>query len=135
MEMPTIHLEVSGFSARDSGDTPCPWRVHAEKESDTSWRVGVLVAGARVADVTVHSPSEAGLTDEVQAIASALVWSAIRSWAMRPGVELGAAGLRDPDAPCSAYDPDPMSTALRDCDSDGHYLCRQCKRFAGKVVR
>ena len=43
---------------------------------------------------------------------------------------LGAPGVRDPDAPCSGFDPGKPGTApIADCDSDGHYLCSECKRL------
>lgn len=38
----------------------------------------------------------------------------------------GADGIRDPDAPCSAFvNGTPERGA--DCETDGHYLCDECK--------
>ena len=47
----------------------------------------------------------------------------------------GAAGVRDPDYPCSAFDPldDGVKPDGRgDCESDGHYLCRECSHLSAK---
>lgn len=51
----------------------------------------------------------------------------------------GAPGVRDPAAPCHAFDPvaeiDWLGLAVTapgtgDCVSDGHYLCRGCARLS-----
>lgn len=34
---------------------------------------------------------------------------------------------RDPFSPCEAYEPRPVKPGdFTDCQTDGHYLCRQC---------
>lgn len=38
----------------------------------------------------------------------------------------GAPGVRDPDLPCKVYDPGEPSGQ---CDSDGHYLCKECRHL------
>lgn len=53
---------------------------------------------------------------------------AYRRWAV-PGEKkpVGVPGNRDPDAPCSAYEPIRRSkTTWADCQTDGHYLCDEC---------
>lgn len=44
-------------------------------------------------------------------------------------VRFGAAGVRDPDAPCSAFDPGEPEPGS-DCHTDGHYMCDECTRRA-----
>ena len=50
----------------------------------------------------------------------------------------GAAGIRDPESPCSTFEPvkfpDWLGLEMRaqgngDCVSDHHYLCLCCKRY------
>jgi hypothetical protein len=70
-------------------------------------------------------------------------WKAIflfayRRWAI-PGEKkpVGIPGNRDPDYPCSGYEPVPIELARQlsfnsgnpfwqDCQTDGHYLCAEC---------
>ena len=40
--------------------------------------------------------------------------------------ELGVAGVRDPENPCSHYTKEPGACLTRDCEGDGHYLCETC---------
>jgi len=42
---------------------------------------------------------------------------------------MGDKGIRDPEAPCERFDPSPyqIGDGPRDCYTDGHYLCRECK--------
>lgn len=47
-----------------------------------------------------------------------------RGYAEKP---VGVPGNRDPDAPCSGYEPVEWKfPAWRDCQTDGHYLCGEC---------
>ena len=56
-----------------------------------------------------------------------------RWWSARGGV--GDRGIRDPEAPCNDFDPSPPQLGdFRDCESDGHYLCKECKHYAGASV-
>ncbi len=53
---------------------------------------------------------------------------AYRRWAI-PGQKkpVGVPGNRDPDSPCTAYEPTkPSLDAWGDCQTDGHYLCKEC---------
>lgn len=61
-----------------------------------------------------------------------------------PDPRFGQAGVRDPDAPCEAYDPTENAGYLGltitakgdgDCNSDGHYLCHDCKRLSNARVQ
>ena len=82
--LPEVLLAVTGDVAR-AGGVWCglPWRIYAESVGDAA-RVQVRVAprpgerAAHVADVTVHAPYDQSLTDEVQAVAAALLWSRLR---------------------------------------------------------
>jgi hypothetical protein len=55
---------------------------------------------------------------------------AYRRWARRDPDTLkptGVPGNRDPEQPCTAYSPRPYELGdWNDCESDGHYLCREC---------
>jgi hypothetical protein len=42
---------------------------------------------------------------------------------------LGKKGIRDSDHPCEAFDPGGLSFES-DCDTDGHYVCSECKRMS-----
>jgi hypothetical protein len=42
---------------------------------------------------------------------------------------VGVPGNRDPDSPCPAYAPVkplPFQYYRNDCQTDGHYLCKEC---------
>jgi hypothetical protein len=41
---------------------------------------------------------------------------------------MGIPGMRDPDNRCSGYAPRKhvIGDALADCETDGHYLCKEC---------
>jgi len=41
----------------------------------------------------------------------------------------GVKGIRDSDNPCEVFDPGPASG---DCQTDGHYLCIECKELDPK---
>ena len=60
---------------------------------------------------------------------------AYRRWAI-PGEKkpVGIPGNRDPENPCSAYEPIPRhkEPAWDDCQTDGHYLCAECCHRAPK---
>lgn len=49
---------------------------------------------------------------------------------------LGDPGVRDPDFPCTDFQPGP-TLALADCETDGHYLCSECglKRVADTLAQ
>ncbi len=51
----------------------------------------------------------------------------------------GEPGIRSEHAPCDFYDPvgGPWEYALGngDCDTDGHYLCVECKRISESAFR
>ncbi len=53
---------------------------------------------------------------------------AYRRWA-EPGEKkpVGVPGNRDPDNPCTAYEPVEWRVPVwNDCQTDGHYLCAEC---------
>lgn len=86
--LPSVLLDVSGDVFRAGGSTPdgVGWDIYAEAEGSGEEkeraRTRVLVGGAQVADITVHAPYPV-LVEETQAVAAALVWSAIRSVRIR----------------------------------------------------
>lgn len=46
--------------------------------------------------------------------------------------------VRDPNHPCTQFDTDGShtpSSEYRTCYGDGHYRCRECKRFMGVCTR
>lgn len=45
----------------------------------------------------------------------------------------GTPGVRDPDAPCSDFDPGRAGAGR--CDGDGHYLCAECRNRSSANVR
>lgn len=71
----------------------------------------------------------------------------LRDWAMLEaavnGRTLFGGPNRDPDAPCEVYDPTADADFMGgltasgggDCDSDGHYLCKGCKRLSSRAIR
>lgn len=43
--------------------------------------------------------------------------------------------MRDPDHRCNAYEPRPRQLGdWRDCESDGHYLCKECCHYVGEAA-
>lgn len=76
------------------------WAITASATSETSVRVGVHVSGCAVVDVTVHGCSRSW--DEPQEVASALLWSVLRSVALQRGGQVIV-----PDAAASAPAPEP----------------------------
>lgn len=42
---------------------------------------------------------------------------------------LGVPGLRDKENPCEVYAPSPGNSHIGECESDGHYLCKECRHF------
>lgn len=50
---------------------------------------------------------------------------------------VGAPGVRDPDAPCDAFEPvgAPFARApgTGDCSTDGHYMCDECVRMSAEA--
>jgi hypothetical protein len=49
-----------------------------------------------------------------------------------PRLPDGTPGVRDQDATCDDFI---TGSASRDCDGDGHHLCRDCGRFSGNKSR
>ena len=47
--------------------------------------------------------------------------------------------MRDTEAPCDAYDPvggpDTDATGDGHCETDGHYLCRECRNISLEALR
>lgn len=61
------------------------------------------------------------------------IWKSIALFAYRrwadgePKKPLGVPGNRDPDAVCTSYAPRKWEfNDWRDCQTDGHYLCKEC---------
>lgn len=91
--LPVVHMQVEEDGHRLAAEGVdvhgIPWRAFAVAERDVlgdyAGRLRVYVGEGLplVGDVTVHPSCGVGPSDEVQAIASALVWSAIRAvrWA------------------------------------------------------
>jgi len=82
-QLPDIWLTVRGdvFEAKGvwAVDTPpISWSIYAEAESATAARTRIKITDQIVADLTIHASDKSQLPDEVQEIASAIVWSAIR---------------------------------------------------------
>lgn len=67
---------------------------------------------------------------------SARFWLAVLRFAYRrlrePVTRLpdGVPGIRDVDAPCSAYSPRVRERYEAECRGDGHYLCAECALLA-----
>jgi len=79
-DLPVIHMKVSNDIMRASGSSPYSWSIYAEKEDVHSARCQIKVDGKRIADITVHADNPLiSLSDEVQAVCSAIVWSGLRS--------------------------------------------------------
>lgn len=51
----------------------------------------------------------------------------------------GEPGIRDVDAPCSGFIPSGKPWEDADgsgsCETDGHYLCRECWHISGRALR
>jgi hypothetical protein len=61
----------------------------------------------------------------------ALCLFAYRRWAEPTSKKpTGIPGNRDPDNVCSAFAPRKRELSDFPCNSDGHYLCRECAHFA-----
>ncbi len=48
---------------------------------------------------------------------------------------VGMPGVRDPEHPCDVFDPLPEGEhpdGRGDCLSDGHYMCRECRRLSAR---
>ena len=47
---------------------------------------------------------------------------------------IGVPGLRDKENPCNWYMPTKNKDLFigADCESDGHYLCKECKKYCRK---
>ena len=81
--LPTIYLQVDGHVAKASGSEPCDWSIYSEKEYEFGGRTIVKVDGKLMADITIHPTNGNALSDEVQTVAAALVWSGMRAWYRR----------------------------------------------------
>ena len=81
-DLPVISLHASGDVLTGKGEQ---WSIRAEREGRCSARTAVKVGGVLVADVTIHAGHQDDLSDEVQAVAAALVWSALRAINAREG--------------------------------------------------
>jgi len=46
----------------------------------------------------------------------------------QPHFVVGVPGIRDPDSKCAMYAPRKrvFGDAIADCETDGHFLCREC---------
>lgn len=46
--------------------------------------------------------------------------------------------VRDPEASCELYDPSPPEfpamPTMGDCEGDGHWLCKRCRRYISEEV-
>ena len=52
--------------------------------------------------------------------------------ASNPNMPIGVPNNRDPESPCPAFDPRPTKMGdYRDCEGDGHFLCKECRWFIG----
>ena len=62
---------------------------------------------------------------------------AYRRWASGcPTKPTGVPGNRDPDNPCTAYDPRPPKwNDWGRCESDGNYLCAECAHYVREEER
>jgi len=57
----------------------------------------------------------------------------IKDQEMSPRWRVGDKGVRDPECPCVDFDPSPPQLGdFRECQSDGHYLCKECKHYMGE---
>lgn len=45
---------------------------------------------------------------------------------------LGDPGVRDPDLPCREFEPG--SPGSGECESDGHYLCVECRWLCARAL-
>jgi hypothetical protein len=48
-------------------------------------------------------------------------------------LRVGERWLRDPDAPCEAFEPGTPGSG--DCETDGHYLCEKCSEMSLSALR
>lgn len=65
-------------------------------------------------------------------------WAALFAWRRWSRAEgrrpVGVPGNRDPESPCPAYAPRrPRFGDFKDCEGDGHYLCKECAHRATEV--
>lgn len=58
-------------------------------------------------------------------------WSALVAFVNN---RTGAAGLRDPESPCSDFDAQ-YYNGLGQCLSDGHYMCVECSHLSAGAPR
>lgn len=92
------------------------WRL--ADEADT-------IASEIKADVAALTRTLAAEIDEVE---SALAAAKTRL-AILTQTGLYADGIRDPNAPCSAFARGtPAPAPMGDCETDGHYICDECVR-------
>lgn len=88
--LPSVLLEVRSpdiaMAESEPGAEPT-WHIFAERENSPSplrrvegARTQIHVDDSLVADVTIYPLTTESLTDGVQAVASAILWSALRAW-------------------------------------------------------
>ena len=68
------------------------------------------------------------IDDEIRRLESRLV--VLRAKKSEHRVPDGLDGIRDIDAPCEEFK---NGSPSGDCQSDGHYLCRECRHYDGGV--
>lgn len=49
-----------------------------------------------------------------------------RQSALLAGDAFGKAGIRDPENPCFEFEPGDEVSSWADCETDGHYICKEC---------
>lgn len=47
--------------------------------------------------------------------------------------KIGEPGIRDADSPCDVFDPGTPGGG--DCDTDGHYMCSECRHISERETR
>ena len=78
--LPWVRLSVEGNVFSDRGSTPFPWSIRAEAETESSARTAITINSELLADITIHQlPGKDSLTEEVQAVGAAILWSGMRS--------------------------------------------------------
>ncbi|KKN34693.1 hypothetical protein LCGC14_0791200 [marine sediment metagenome] len=65
-------------------------------------------------------------------------WLAVMRFAYRRAVIVtqipdGVPTIRSMDAPCPGYAPRPRTLRDWPCDSDGHFLCKECAHLSPKI--
>ena len=79
VELPEIYVVIRGDTLQADGGSPCPWSIYSENIDGTG-ETRVVVNGSTVATVCIKPLFNESLTDAVQAVGSAIVWSGIRAF-------------------------------------------------------